>query len=66
MKNIVVLNGLEGNEPTHLYGMQKILAPYAHNIEIFWWIVWVSTLAIIIFKMIKHWLNEKNDVKCNN
>lgn len=52
-KKLIILERLEGNEPTHLKGMQEWLAPHTDVLIMFWWVVWVTTLLIVVFRAIK-------------
>ena len=47
-KNIIVLQELQGNEVTHLKGIQQYLKPFVLEIIIFWWLLWSITLLIIL------------------
>jgi hypothetical protein len=47
---MIVLEGLEGNDPSHLKGMQIYIEPYLDNIIIFWWVVFITTLFIVSVK----------------
>jgi hypothetical protein len=48
---IIVLKGLEGNDPTHLKGLQTFLEPQVDLIIIFWWTVFLIVISVVIFKM---------------
>jgi len=52
-KEIIILGRLEGNDVTHLKGIQHFIAPHTDVIVMFWWILWVSALLIAIFKTLK-------------
>jgi cytochrome c-type biogenesis protein CcmH/NrfF len=49
---LIVLKGLEGNQPTHLYGLQVYLAPHLAMLTALWWIVFVVTLATVVARTI--------------
>ena len=44
------LHGLEGNPPTSLNPLQKLIAPYVPLIIKFYWIVWFATLFYLLTK----------------
>ncbi len=50
---LIVLKGLEGNEPTHLGPMQSIMSPHADLIIMFWWSVFFITLSIATLRLLK-------------
>ncbi|MBL4644664.1 MAG: hypothetical protein JKX80_02240 [Candidatus Pacebacteria bacterium] len=51
-KNIIILQRLEGNEATHLKGIQVPLAPYTDFLIMLWWFVWIAVLIIVMYKAI--------------
>jgi len=44
---VIVLGGLEGNAPTHLKGLQVLLAPYVPQLIDFWTVVFCITVALV-------------------
>ena len=52
-KNIIVLQGLEGNEPAHLSGLQVPLAPHVDTLIVGWWIVLVLTTLVVLYKAVQ-------------
>ena len=38
--NLVVLKGLEGNDPVTLSPLQSAILPHVPDIIVFWWTVW--------------------------
>ena len=44
----IVLSGLEGNQPTHLKGMQVYLSPHLGALMTGWWIIFFLMLAFIL------------------
>lgn len=53
-KEIIILGRLEGNDVTHLKGIQTWLAPHADILVMMWWIVWVLALVIVVFRTLKN------------
>jgi hypothetical protein len=60
-KNIIVLQGLEGNHPTHLKGIQTFLAPHADLLVMMWWVVWTLTFLVVAFKFVQGLFNSRRD-----
>lgn len=58
-KNIIVLQRLEGNDPTHLKGMQIFLAPYADFLVMMWWVVWTLTFLIVAYKFVHGFVQSR-------
>ena len=54
-KNLIVLQRLEGNDPTHVKGMQVWLAPHTDVIIMFWWALWVGTLLMVLRRLVLAW-----------
>ncbi|HWO07284.1 MAG TPA: hypothetical protein VNM40_01715 [Candidatus Paceibacterota bacterium] len=44
----IVLKGLEGNEPTHLVGLQPLLLSHADSLAIGWWLIFFTTFAYLL------------------
>ncbi len=54
---LLILKELEGNSPTQLYGLQSYLEPYATELMIFWWFIFLLTVLGVLyagFKAQKH------------
>lgn len=58
-KNIIVLQRLEGNDPTQLKGMQTFLAPHTEFIVMVWWVVWVLTFLVVLLKFAQGFLQAR-------
>lgn len=46
--NLLILKGLEGNEPVHLDALQTFLAPHVQLLHYFWVTLWWATLVYVI------------------
>jgi hypothetical protein len=57
--DLIVIPGLEGNQPVTPTPLQQILMPYVPFIEIFWWGVWLGTFVYVVTKYIAKPLLEK-------
>ena len=57
-KEYIITRGLEGNDPTQLKGVSIFLEPYVEYIIIFWWIVFFSTLGVLMYKLLKVFWEE--------
>jgi hypothetical protein len=51
-KNLIVLSSIEGNDTTHLKGIQIFLDGYVGFVLVFWWIVFFCTLTVIIVRTV--------------
>ena len=58
--NIIVLKGLEGNQPTQLYGIQNFIAPHYSLAQTQWWLIFAAVVAVLLFKFINRW-NQRHD-----
>ena len=47
---IIVLEGLEGNQPTQLKGLQVPLAPHVDAFVLVWWTIFFLTLFVVIIR----------------
>jgi len=45
--NLIVIPGLEGNQPVTPTPLQIAITPYVPFIEIFWWGVWIGVLVYV-------------------
>lgn len=52
---LVILPGLEGNERTHLEGLQLYLAPHLDFLLVFWWAVFAATIAAVLGVLVKEY-----------
>ena len=49
---LIVIPGLEGNEPAALTELQAILLPFMSSIEMALWALWVGTLAFLFVRYV--------------
>ena len=56
----IVLYRLEGNDPTHMKGLQLWLAPHADFIVMMWWAVWTLTLITIVYHTVREFWARRN------
>jgi len=56
--NIIVIKGLEGNDPISLGFIQNILLPHIDTLELFWWFVWASVLMYMAYVYVVHPLRK--------
>ena len=49
---LIVPRGLEGNEPTHLSGLQLALAPHVDVLKMLWALVFVCVLVVVVTRHI--------------
>ena len=47
-KTQIVLTALEGNDATHLKGMQVYLAPHIDTLIFMWWMVMMATVVYLV------------------
>jgi len=47
-KELIVLQGLEGNQPTQLYGLQVYLEPHLDSMIFAWWMVMLATVVYLL------------------
>jgi hypothetical protein len=47
---ILVVRGLEGNQPTHLIGLQIYLAPHILLLERIWWAALILSCAYMAWR----------------
>ena len=57
---LIVLQGLEGNEATHFVPLQLMLEPYVVHFQIMWWGIFVITLVVVVTRhivlpLVKKW-----------
>ena len=55
---LIVLKGLEGNQPMHLTPLQLFLQSHIDFLQAFWWTVFTVTLCVAIILAIKNRSNE--------
>jgi len=48
--NTIVLEGLEGNNPAHLKGLQIFMAPHIGALTASWWLIFFLTLTVVILR----------------
>lgn len=52
-KNLLVLEGLEGNPPAYtLTKGQQLISPFVDELVVFWWITWFVVLGFVFIKYI--------------
>lgn len=60
-KELIVLEGLEGNQPTELHGLQKVLAPHYEALAAFWWLVFGVVIATLAYRLLQAYYAKPND-----
>jgi hypothetical protein len=51
-KNLIVLKALEGNDPTHLSGMQLYMQEHLTVFTTLWWAMFIITSAVVISRLV--------------
>jgi len=51
-RTIIELRGLQGNEPTHLSGLQTVLAEHVEVLRVIWLILFFASLLFVCIRMI--------------
>lgn len=47
---VIVLEGLDGNVPTHLKGIQIYIEPHTSSLIILWWIIFIATVFVVFVR----------------
>ena len=50
--NLIIMQGLEGNQPAVLSPVQEAIVPFIPTITIFWWCVWFGALGYVAVQYI--------------
>jgi hypothetical protein len=56
---LIILKELEGNAPTHLDPLQQMLEPHIQTLTLFWVALWFATLAFVISKLVREYLQYR-------
>jgi hypothetical protein len=59
-QQLIVIPGLEGNEPTVLTPLQEAFVPFIPLITDLWWTMWFTTIIFIVTQFVLLPLFRKN------
>lgn len=58
---LIILKGLEGNEPTHFFALQNVLAPHVGAMAFFWTALFFATFTYMVTRhVLMPFLRQRN------